>query len=106
MLVSLLFIGLICVNSIFSVALPSSADLDESNKKLSDELLFARFGLGGSRQLFGDRFFEGEDDLDNGEFLQEKRQVKKKWNKFHHGAQSPYTIAFPALIRTRRSTQQ
>jgi hypothetical protein len=27
--------------------------------------------------------------------------LKKKWTKFLQGSQSPYTIAFPALIRTR-----
>ena len=41
----------------------------------------------------------------NRDFLfHQKRQLKKKWAKLVHDSQSPYTIAFPALIRTRRWT--
>lgn len=31
-----------------------------------------------------------------------KRQLKSKWTDFFQLSQTPYTIAFPALIRTRR----
>ena len=93
----LLFIALLYLNTVESLFLPSVDLAEQKNAKLSDELLFERFAL-------GSRPSTDEDELD--EFRHAKRQLKRKWNKFHPGAQSPYTIAFPALIRTRRSTHQ
>lgn len=88
------------LNSIHTLAAPTS-DLEEQNKRFVDEFLLERFGVNPHR-LFPDRFYD-EETLSDDESMHQKRQIKKKWNKFHHGAQSPYTIAFPALIRTRRS---
>ena len=81
----------------------SSADIDEQEKKLSDGFMSDRFDVG-SGHLFTGHQYEDE-TIDDEEYPHEKRQLKRKWNKFHAGARSPYTIAFPALIRTRRSME-
>ena len=81
----------------------SSADLDESNKKLSDAFMLERVDIG-PRRFIGDHLYADE-NIDDDEIFHQKRQLKKKWNTLHSRAQSAYTIAFPALIRTRRSIQ-
>jgi hypothetical protein len=81
-----------------------TSDLDDQDKKLSNGFILERAGSPSSR--FSNRQPVDDDDmLDADEFVHEKRHVKKKWNKFHHGAQSPYNIAFPALIRSRKSVR-
>ncbi len=67
-----------------------SADIELQNPKYSDAAMMERF------------IDHPYDDIDEDEILHNKRQLNKKWAKFYQGAQSPYTIAFPALIRTRR----
>ena len=82
----------------------SSADIDEQQEKaLSNALMLERFDVG-SGHLSSGRQYDDE-IIDDEEYPHEKRQLKRKWNKFHAGARSPYTIAFPALIRTRRSIE-
>ena len=97
-----LLLAMTYLNSIHTLAVPTS-DLEEQNKKLVDGYLLERLGVNPHR-LFRDRFYDEETLDDDDESMHQKRQIKKKWNKFHHGAQSQYTIAFPALIRTRRSS--
>jgi len=82
-------------------ALPvSSTDAEIQNNKLYDAPMFERFGIGSNQFLV--RHPYSDDNIEEDEILHDKRQLKKKWAKFYQGAQSPYTIAFPALIRTRR----
>lgn len=89
------------LNSIQTLAV-STTDLEDQNKKFADGYLLERFAVNPHR-LFRDRFYDDE-NVDDDDSMHQKRQIKKKWIKLHHGAQSPYTIAFPALIRTRRSS--
>ncbi|CAF0736063.1 unnamed protein product [Adineta steineri] len=47
---------------------------------------------------------DNNDNIDKEMYLHKKREMKRKWSKFFQGSQgsqSPYAIAFPALIRTR-----
>ena len=76
-----------------------SANTDLQKQKYSDAAMIERFN---SDHFLLDHPYDDDDDIDDEEILHDKRQLKKKWAKFYQGAQSPYTIAFPALIRTRR----
>ncbi len=67
-----------------------SADIEPQNPKYTDEAMMERL------------IDHPYDDIYEEENFHDKRQLNKKWAKFYQGAQSPYTIAFPALIRTRR----
>lgn len=51
--------------------------------------------------------FDDADDLGNGKFMiyNDKRDLGKKWARLFQESHSPYTIAFPALIRSRRFVQ-
>ncbi len=77
-----------------------SADRDLQNQKFSDAAMMKHFGS--NQFLISHPYDEGDDSIDEDEIRYEKRQSNKKWAKFYQGSQSPYTIAFPALIRTRR----
>ena len=48
--------------------------------------------------------FDDVDELGTGKFMlyNDKRELGKKWAKLFQDSHSPYTIAFPALIRSRR----
>jgi hypothetical protein len=87
-------------------ALPtSSKDVDAQNRKLSDAFMLEQFGVG-SNHFLTNRRYDDNDNIDEDEIIHDKRQLQKKWAKFFQGAQSPYTIAFPALIRSRRSIEK
>jgi hypothetical protein len=88
------------INTVHAIPV-SLADTEMQNKKLSDALMFGRFG---STHFLMNRQAD-DDNIDDDEILYQKRQLKKKWARFHQGAQSPYTIAFPALIRSRREIE-
>jgi hypothetical protein len=94
---------LITVNYINTVnALPApSTDAEIEHNRLSDASMFQRLGIGSNHFLIN-RQYNDDDNVDEDEIVHQKRELIKKWAKFHQGAQSPYTIAFPALIRTRR----
>jgi hypothetical protein len=66
--------------------------------------MLEQFGIG-SNHLLPNRPYD-DDNTDEEENLHDKRQLKKKWAKFYQGGHSPYTIAFPALIRSRRWIEQ
>lgn len=81
-------------------ALPAPlADADLQNQKFSAATMIERLG---PNRFLVNRPYDDEENIDEDEMLHAKRQLKKKWAKFYQGPQSPYTIAFPALIRTRR----
>ncbi|CAF2636742.1 unnamed protein product [Rotaria sp. Silwood2] len=82
----------------------SATNLDTQNKELSDAFMLEQYGIGPNHFLTGRQY--DDDRVDEDEILPEKRHYKKKWAKFYQGVQSPYTIAFPALIRTRRWIEQ
>lgn len=89
------------MNTINTLPAPST-DADIENNKLVDASMFDRFGVGSDRFLINHQFNDNDDQIDEDEVIHEKRQLRKKWAKFFQGGHSPYTIAFPALIRSRR----
>jgi len=97
-----IYLSIVLMTVIYTAnALPAPlTDAEIQNKKFSDVSMLGRFGVGSNHFLINHPY--DDDNIDEDEILQEKRQLKKKWAKFYQGAQSPYTIAFPALIRTRR----
>jgi len=99
----LMFITVIYLNIANTVS-ATSANMEQSEQKRFTAGLFERFGIDPS-SLFGNRPHYG-DDVGKGAMFYQKRQSKKKWADFSQRSQSPYTIAFPALIRTRRWIEQ
>ncbi|CAF0734768.1 unnamed protein product [Adineta steineri] len=43
-----------------------------------------------------------DDDVNNDAMHYQKRNLRKKWAEFFQRPNSPYAIAFPALLRSRR----
>ncbi|CAF3224468.1 unnamed protein product [Rotaria socialis] len=82
----------------------SSSNIGTQNKELSDAFMLEQYGVD-SNNFLTDRQYE-DDHINEDDIFPEKRQLNKKWAKFYQGPQSPYTIAFPALIRTRRWIEQ
>ncbi|CAF3792318.1 unnamed protein product [Rotaria magnacalcarata] len=82
----------------------SSTNIGTQNKELSDAFMLEQYGVG-SNHFLADRQYE-DDHINEDNIFPEKRQLNKNWTKFYQGLQSPYTIAFPALIRTRRWIEQ
>ncbi|CAF1325710.1 unnamed protein product [Adineta ricciae] len=78
----------------------SSINLEsDHNNRLLDAILLERLGLGSTYHLTHPQY--ENDYLVDDELLHGKRDIEKKWAKFQAG-RAGYTIAFPALIRTRR----
>ena len=102
-LLSFILIVTIALQAINSVR-STSNNHDQQNKRRYSPMLFDRFSVDPTNMLTN-RVFE-DDDPDNGMIVHQKRQLRKKWAKLYQDSHSPYTIAFPALIRTRRSTGQ
>lgn len=83
-------------------ALPiSSMDLDSDNSALSDAIIVERVGLS-SPHLWGHSLLVDDGESDDDERIYDERQVEKRRARLHHGGRAGFTIAFPALIRTRR----
>ncbi len=99
MLISILYLNL--ANSVPAI----SKDMEEQDQTRSSDVLFERFGVDPG-YLFGNRPYH-DDDADKDAILHMKRGLfQKKWARFFQGSQTPYTIAFPALMRTRRWIQE
>ncbi|UJR07676.1 hypothetical protein I4U23_011962 [Adineta vaga] len=94
----LMFTTLIYLNTINGIPL-SSLDLASDNNRLSDIISLERAGLGSNHYWINPQY--SDDYMMDDEIVHGKRDIEKKWAKFHHGGRSAYTIAFPALIRTR-----
>lgn len=78
----------------------SSINLESDyNNRLLDAILLERLASGSTYHLTHPQY--ENDYLVDDEILHGKRDVEKKWAKFQVG-RAGYTIAFPALIRTRR----
>lgn len=101
--ISLLFVSMIYLNMI-NVALTTSTDMEHQEQKRFPPAFFGRYGFDPTYLLTNRPYYDG--NLDRDMALFHKRQIKKKWAALFQRSQSPYTIAFPALIRTRRSTEQ
>lgn len=89
-----MFVSIVYVHTL-PITLPDT-QLEQakySNAAMNNQLAWQHFLL--------DQSFEENSDEDD--IQHHKRQVKKKWTKLHQGNPSPYTIAFPALIRSRRA---
>jgi len=95
-----MFMGVIYINA---KPMPST-DLETENNKLSNALMLEQFGAGPHYYLTDPKF--DDDNINDDETHNQKRQLKKKWAAFQRGAHSPYKIAFPALIRSRRWIDQ
>ncbi|UJR38498.1 hypothetical protein I4U23_031165 [Adineta vaga] len=93
-LMVLIVIFLYLANS-FSATSTNGLKLDQ---KRSFALLFGRYGLG-SDTILPHRPVNGNEN-DN-MAIPRRNDMKKKWARFFQGSQSPYSIAFPALIRSR-----
>ncbi len=91
-----MFMTVIYINAI---PMPS-IDLETENNKLSNALTLEQIGAG-SHYYLTDPQYDG-DNINDDETHNQKRQLKRKWAAFQRGPHSPYTIAFPALIRSRR----
>lgn len=91
-LITILYLNV--VNS----ALATSQNVEEQDQKRSSAVLFERFGV--------DPGYVSANRPYNDDDANTKRALKKKWARFFPGYQSPYTIAFPALIRSRRWIEQ
>ncbi len=76
-----------------------STNIEPATQKRFFPAFFGRFGTDPNYLLTNRAYYD--DDFGKDVIFHKKRQLKKKWTKFLQGSQSPYTIAFPALIRTR-----
>ena len=87
---------LLTVNYLFLMTALPTRNADIENSHLTDALMF---------EQLHDRSYVNDEKSDEDENFNDKRQVKRKWMNYYQGsssAHSPYTIAFPALIRSRR----
>lgn len=94
---------MVFLNTLNAIPAAPSTNLDTQTKELSDTIMVEPYGLGLNHFLTNHPY--EDDHIIEDEVFPERKQLKKKWAKFYQGAQSPYTIAFPALIRTRRSIE-
>ena len=102
-LLSFMLVAIIVLQVIASVRSISN-NLDQQHQRRFSPMSFEQFGVD-SNYRSANRVFDDEES-DKDMMVHQKRQVKKKWAKLYQDSHSPYTIAFPALIRTRRSTRQ
>lgn len=82
-----------------------SIDTNLRNQKRSPAAFFGLYGINSNYYLAGRRYYSG-DQVGKAAKVSNIRRLKKKWAKSFGRSQSPYTIAFPALIRTRRWIEQ
>ena len=78
-------------------------DLNHEDQKRSFTPFFGRYSLDPD-YFFNNQIYKNK--MANGFAFHKKRQLKSKWTDFFQPSQTPYTIAFPALIRTRRWIKQ
>lgn len=90
--------------SIAYADLEISTNMEEENQNKSPRNSLGRFSVDPNYLWTNRMYYTNNANTDLG--YGRKRQSKKKWVKFGSGPQSSYTIAFPALIRTRRSMGQ
>ena len=100
---------LMCLLVIFfheTISAPiSSKDLDNFEQKRNLADLFDRYRNDLNQRLANHRYYD-DDDTDQATALYGKRQMPKKRMKAFHYPHAGYTIAFPALIRSRRWIDQ
>ncbi|CAF3167363.1 unnamed protein product [Rotaria socialis] len=89
---------------IANTALATSTDMEQEDQQKPSTRLFGQFNAEPNYILTDRPYYSN--DVDTDAIFHTKRQLKKKWAKYIQGSQSPYTIAFPALIRTRRWIDQ
>ncbi|UJR38496.1 hypothetical protein I4U23_031163 [Adineta vaga] len=87
---------LVLFNSVFTMP----TDVEEQDQKRSIGNLFEQSGMDHDYVVVNQP--NNDNDNDNHVVFQKRREMKRKWAKFFQGADSPYAIAFPALIRSRR----
>jgi hypothetical protein len=98
-----MFLIVIYLN-IANAASVASANMEQSDQKRYFAPSLERFGIDPNYLLSSHSYYN--DNASKDAMLYKKRQLKKKWAKLGQGSQSPFTIAFPALIRTRRWIEQ
>jgi len=79
-----------------------STSTDEHKRSLP--AYFERYAVDPSYLLTNRPYYD--DSFDGNTLFFKKRQIKKKWAQLFERSHSPYTIAFPALIRTRRANNK
>lgn len=89
------------MSCLFSIKALPTRDTDIENDHLTDALMLEQLH---SNHLLG-RSYTNEENSDEDENINDKREVKRKWYNLASSAHGPYTIAFPALIRSRRWIQ-
>ncbi|CAF1546972.1 unnamed protein product [Adineta ricciae] len=97
---SLVLLAIACLALLnFISAIPTNAE--EQDDKQSVGTLLERFGIDHD-YLSENHPNNNDDDHENRVVMLKRRAMKRKWAKFFQGSESPYAIAFPALIRSRR----
>ncbi len=99
----LIFITMILINVAKSVPVVST-NAEHSGQKLFAAAYAGRYGID-PNYLLTNHLYDDDDD-DKSALFFKKRQLKKKWARPFQKYRSPYTIAFPALIRSRRWIEQ
>jgi len=99
----LVFVTVILINVAKSVPV-ALTNVEHSDQKRFAAAYSGRYGIDPSYLLTNRPYYDN--DADTNALFFKKRQLNKKWAKSFQRSQSPYTIAFPALIRTRRWIEQ
>ena len=99
----LLCLSVVFLNQAKSVPLVSKS-MEQFGHKRNLADLIERYRNDLNQVLANHRYYS--DDSDQTAVLTDKGQAKKKRMKAYQYPQSPYTIAFPALIRSRRWIDQ
>ena len=96
----LMLIALTYVNVVNTVPLSSTNMEQQQQAKRLTSAFFGKFPVDPTYLLENHPYYYN-DNINTDVFFH-KRQLSKKWGNLFQRSQSPYTIAFPALIRTRR----
>jgi hypothetical protein len=91
----LLLTSFILINSISATPI----HVNKQEQKRSFAALLGRLGFG-SEYLLPDRTYRGA-NIGSSPASHKNQDMRKKWARFFQEPQSPYAIAFPALIRSR-----
>ncbi len=103
---SLCLILMIMIYSILFITVSTeSTETEQSAQKLFSTGFIRLYGID-PNHLLSNRQYNNHGDVFHGAAFYEKRQLRKKSPKNSPRPASPYTIAFPALIRTRRWIEQ
>ncbi|CAF0900212.1 unnamed protein product [Adineta steineri] len=102
----LCFILIIIIYFNTASSIPSTTrNIEDQDEKRSSIAVSEQFDSDPDYLLANHPLYDNDDDDDvnnDGMYYQKKRSIMKKWYEFFQRPNSPYTIAFPALLRSRR----